>query len=163
MKSTTAALATIFSIGCALVGNDFAFAQSCKTVQEVEAEIIMCGENYKAVEHTAKCLSLVESESKVVIAQLSQAMSSRDRRLIKGVIQSSADQIKLMLNQSETAGHYAQAMIDTPGSTSAATSLPCFNKNFEKLQELIDKMDDAISKTQDKYDSIVTTSKHLEN
>lgn len=131
-----------------LIGAAPAFADSCPTVMELSAQILICGHNSMAVERARECMHSVKVEAQAAVAELRRAAASRGRRALTAAIEKSSRRIELMKAQTDRAAHYTEAMIDIPGSARKETSLDCFNASFDELQKLVTAMDNEIIRAQ---------------
>ena len=127
-----------------LIGGAPAFAGFCPAVKELSAQILNCGHNSVAVERARECMRSVKEEAQAAVAELRRSAASRDRRALIAAIDKSARRIELMKAQTDRAAHYAEAMIDIPGSARKESSLDCFNASFDELQRLVTAMDKEI-------------------
>jgi hypothetical protein len=122
-----------------------ALGDACQTWQVVGKQINNCGRNVVAVEYAQACLAIVKNESEAALATLRTARSSRDRETLSAAIKGVAEQIKTVQEQTAAVADYTKAMIDDPKSRGRETSLECFNTSFDKLQKVVNDMDDKIT------------------
>jgi hypothetical protein len=120
------------------------YADPCNASKELENKIISCRDNVLAPQYGRECLTIIKKESEVVSAALRKAVASHNRQVLKDAINQTTEQIKTMQSQAANVADYAQTMIDFPDSYRRETSAECFNTNFDKLQKVVDEIDNQI-------------------
>lgn len=151
------AVSSLFALAvisiCLMAASPFsAAANPCPAAEDFKPQVLNCGFNTVATDHARTCSMQVHAEADAAIADAQQALRSCTPAKLNAAARRVIAALATMGQQTDLVGNYTHAMIDNPESVSAGTSLECFNREFDKIQIIVNAMDDDISRVKATYD-----------
>ncbi len=138
--------------GCAFAGDDE--VSVCPSLQELDNQLISCGDNYFAAELAKECSDKIVTSWKTAAALLQPQLlaSGRNQSVSEAETKASYEkaaatlktQIIYMQEGTALIASYPDVMIDFPDSKGEEASLSCFNEAFADVQDIVKGLDKEI-------------------
>ncbi|MCO5143926.1 MAG: hypothetical protein M9962_12620 [Oligoflexia bacterium] len=136
----------------------FSAKNICPSYKNYQKKIYNCGQNKILEEPAEKCFEKLKTKAKKTGKELDKLFSELETKIasnqkynqkdvsnrLRDAIKKLENQIKELQVNATAIEKYPKGMIDIPNSTSAETSLGCFNKTFDFLQNILTQMDQEI-------------------
>lgn len=124
-----------FPLALTLLKLTTAIAGSCATIRELDSRILNYGFNRLPVNSALTCLDGAKEERRAATVEIDKATDTESPETLREALAQATLRIEFIKAQADKSAHYAETMIDLPGSTHPETSLDCFNTTFQDLQK----------------------------
>jgi len=133
----------------------------CPSLDELDAQILNCGDGYFAAEMARECADKVIASWQLAADQLKSTLevSGSDQKVSAMEAKNDYDktmrllkaQILHMQEGTSLVASYPDVMVDFPDSNGEEESLSCFNEPFEEVQKIVTNLDQEIIKAKKVY------------